>query len=164
MTTLVYDRRIKTIGVDSRNTDDAGQTFTCDKIERISGGRFFLGSGHCYTIGLARQWADKNFHPEEWPDFDVLFGDKAEDYGMSCLIISADGEKVTLIDSEMTPFVVTDTIVATGSGGVAAKAAILAGASVERAVEIAIACDINSGYPVQTWVIGGLNNAMSSTA
>lgn len=84
----------------------------------------------------------------------MLFGDKAEDYGMSCLVISADGETVTLIDNEMTPVVVEDEIVATGSGGIAAKAARLAGATVERAVEIAIMCDVNSGGPVRIHTIG----------
>jgi hypothetical protein len=148
MTTLVYDRRTKTIGVDSRDTDSSGQCFSVDKIERISGGRYFLGSGHCYTINLAKRWADSNYSEEEWPDFSPIRDDE-EKYGMSCLIISEDGEHVTLLDSELVPMEVFDDIVATGSGGMIAKAAILAGASVERAIEIAIELDTNSGGPVR---------------
>lgn len=153
MTTLIYDRSVKTIGVDSRNTDDSGQLFVTDKIELLTNGVYFLGSGHCYTICLAREWAQADFDPDKRPDFEVLFGEKAEDYGMSCLVISADGNEVTLIDNEMTPIVVKDEVVATGSGGIAAKAARLAGASIERAVEIAILCDVNSGGPVRTHTI-----------
>lgn len=148
MTTLVYDRRTKTIGVDSRNTDSSAQGFSINKIERISGGRYFLGSGHCYTINLAKQWADANFSEEAWPDFSPIRDDE-DKFGMSCLIISEDGEKVILLDSELIPMEVFDDIVATGSGGMFAKAALLAGATIQKAIEIAIELDVNSGYPVR---------------
>lgn len=154
MTTILYDRPTKTIGVDSRNTDSAGQVFMCNKIEVLSTGWYFLGSGHCYTIEKARRWADTGLDPEEEPEFPELFDiDLKDDFGMSCLIISPDGETVTLIDDEMTPMVILDDVIGVGSGGAAARAARKAGASVERAVEIAIEDDGNSGGPVRTHVI-----------
>lgn len=152
MTTLLYDRPTKTIGVDSKNTDAGGQMFLVDKIERLTDGRFFLGSGHLYTINTAREWAENHFNTDLRPEFGVMFSDP-EEYGFSCIIISQDGERVTMIDDEMTPYEVLDDVIGTGSGGIAARAARLGGATVEQAVEIAIRCDSNSGGPVRTHTI-----------
>lgn len=153
MTTIAYDRRTKTIGADSRNTDGSDQIFSINKIERLSDGRgFFLGSGHCYSIALAKAWADTGFDPKKFPDWTFLLENKDE-YGLSCLIISSDGNKVILFDDELTPMVVEDDIITTGSGGIAAKAALMAGATMEQAIEIAIHCDNNSGLPVRTYRI-----------
>lgn len=148
MTTLLYDRTTKTIAVDSKNTDSGGQGFLCNKIERLRDGRFFLGSGHLLTIGKARRWAEAYFEEDERPEFGELFTDESGEFGFSCIIISPDGEKVIIVDDEMEPWEALDEIVATGSGGQAARAARLAGATPERAVEIAVICDSNSGGPV----------------
>lgn len=147
MTTLIYDRSVKTIGVDSKNTDASGQMFLCNKIDRLDNGDYFLGSGHLLTIGKAKRWANVGFSEDARPEFGELFTDNDE-FGMSCIIISKDGNKVTILDDEMEPWECLDTVIATGSGGVAARAARLAGASMERSVEIAIICDSNSGGPV----------------
>jgi hypothetical protein len=144
---LLYDRSIKTIAVDSKNTDSSGQMFLTDKIERLSDGRYFLGSGHLLTISKAKRWAEVHFEESERPEFGEMFTD-SDEFGFSCIIISKDGNRVTMIDDEMTPYDVTDVIVGTGSGGLAARAARLAGASMQRAIEIAIVCDSNSGGPV----------------
>lgn len=157
MTTLIYDRPTKTIGVDSRNTDSAAQAFTCKKIEVLDNGNFFLGSGHSMTIGAARRWADTGFDEEERPDFGVMFdSDLREEFGFSCLVISADGTRTWLLDDEMQPIEIYDNIIGLGSGGCPARAARMAGATVEQAVEIAILCDSNSGGPVVTHTIGQL--------
>ncbi len=151
MTTLLYDRTIKTIGVDSRNSDDTGQTFTCNKIERLEDGRYFLGSGHLLTIGVARRWADANFDEEERPDWGVMFDtDLRDDFGFSCLVISKDGKQTWLLDNEMEPIEIFDDIIGLGSGGGYAAAARMAGASIDRSIEIAILKDTNSGGPVRT--------------
>lgn len=153
MTTLLYDKATKTIAVDSKNTDSGGQGFLCNKIERLRDGRFFLGSGHLLTIGKARRWAEAYFDEEHRPEFGEIFTDEAGEFGFSCIIISQDGNTVTIVDDEMEPWEALDDIVASGSGGQAARAARLAGATPERAVEIAIICDSNSGGPVVIHVI-----------
>ncbi len=153
MTTLVYDRLNKVIGVDSRNTDAADQGYSVNKIERLQNGSFFLGSGHCYSINMFKRWADTGFNEDEFPDWSFLLED-TDKYGLSCLVISADGSTVILFDDELTPMIVEDDIVAAGSGGAFAKAALMAGATMERAVEIAIELDVNSGGPVRTYRIG----------
>lgn len=150
MTTILYDRPTKTIAVDSRNTDSAGQVFMCNKIEFLESGWVFLGSGHCLTIDKVKQWARLHLHPDHRPDFDELFGERADDFGMSCLVISPDGTRVLLVDDEMAPTEVLDDIIAVGSGGPLARAARAAGATPEQAVEIAIRYDGNSGGPVRT--------------
>lgn len=155
MTTLLYDRPTRTIGVDSRNTDSAAQAFTCKKIEVMGNGNYFLGSGHLFTIAAAKRWAETGFDEEERPEFGVMFDSELrEDYGFSCLIISADGEHTWLFDDELEPIEIFDEIIGLGSGGCPARAARMAGATVAQAVEIAILCDSNSGGPVVTHTIG----------
>lgn len=150
MTVIAYDKTTKTIGTDSRNTDSAGQVFLCNKIEKLTNGWYFLGSGHCLTIRKARAWAEDKFDPAKQPNFDELFGEKAEDFSMSCLVISPDGERVILIDDEMAPLEVLDFIVGTGSGGAYAVGALEAGAPMDEAIAIAIRRDGNCGGPVRT--------------
>lgn len=150
MTTLLYDRPTQTIGVDSRNTDNSGMAFTCQKIERLSNGDYFLGSGHLMTIGAAKRWADTGFDEEARPEFGVMFTDNAEDFSFSCLVISKDGKRTWLVDDEMQPIEIFDNIIGLGSGGGYAAAARMAGASVANAIEIAIHYDSNSGGPVRT--------------
>lgn len=154
MTTLLYDRTVKTIGVDSRNTDNSGMAFTCNKIERLPNGDFFLGSGHLLTIGAVRRWAIADFDEDERPEFGVMFDtDLREDYSFSCLVVSSDGERTWLIDDEMERIEIFDNIIGLGSGGGYAAAARMAGATVANAIEIAIHYDSNSGGPVKTVVI-----------
>lgn len=154
MTTVAYDKRNKTIGADSKNTDGSGQVFLVNKIERLTDGRFFLGSGHLLTIDQMKRWADVNFLEDRRPDFSELIGENADDYSSSCIIISKDGCRVWIIDDEMTPFEVEDDIVTTGSGGSVARGALAAGATMEEAINIAIKYDSNSGGPVRTHIIG----------
>lgn len=149
MTTIAFSRRDGMIAADSRNTDSAGAVFSVAKIERLPDGRFFLGSGHLLTIGLARRWAERGFAEKHRPDFGVLFSDDPENFAFSCLVIAADGSSATLLDDEMEPQAVTDELLAVGSGAAYAIGAMLAGADPVRAVEIAIERDGNSGGPVQ---------------
>lgn len=150
MTVIAYDRKTRTIGADSRNTDSSGQVFTTSKIEVLPNGWYFLGSGHCLTIGKAREWAAAKFDKDSIPDFDELFVEGAEDFAMSCLVISPDGKKVILIDEEISPMLIHDKIVAVGSGGPYARGALEAGATMKKAIAIAIKCDGNCGGPIRT--------------
>ena len=61
MTTIVVDLRIGVIAADTQNTDRANTAYRCSKIERLSDGRYFVGSGHLLTIGKARRWAEAGF-------------------------------------------------------------------------------------------------------
>jgi len=149
MTTCAYSRKSKTIAVDSRNTDDGGSTYQCDKIERLSDGRYFLGAGHLLTIGMTKDWAESNFRSDAKPAYSEVLSD-AEEYGFSCLIVSKDGDRVFLVDNETHPVEVLDDFLAVGSGAQYAVGAMLAGADVVQAVEIAISKDGNSGGPVRS--------------
>lgn len=149
MTTLLYDRSIKTIAVDSKNTDSSGAVFLVNKIERLKDGRYFLGSGHLLTIGKAKRWAEKGFAESARPQFGEIFTDESGEYSFSCIVISPDGEHVTIVDDEMEPYEVEDVLVGAGSGGALARAARAAGASMEEAINIAIKYDSNSGGPVR---------------
>lgn len=153
MTTCIYDRRTKTLGADSRNTDSAGTVYELNKIEELPNGMFFLGSGHCYTISKVRYWAAMDFSEDERPEFNELFDEGAEDYSMTCIIISADGEKVIMMDDEITPMEIDDDFVCIGSGGGLAKGAMCAGATVEQALAIAKEHDGNTGGKLRTRVI-----------
>lgn len=106
------------------------------------------------TIGSAKRWAEQGFLEDERPEFGVMFDtDLKDEYSFSCLIISPDGRRTWLIDDELEPIEIFDDIIGLGSGGGYAAAARMAGASIERSIEIAIMKDSNSGGPVRTHVI-----------
>ena len=150
MTTIVISRKHRLIAVDSRNTDSSSAVFLANKIDRLSDGRFFFGSGHLLTIGKAKRWAEARFSEGERPEFGELFTENADDFRFSCLVMSADGSDVTLIDDEMEPCEVLDEFLAIGTGAAYALGALRAGATPETAVTIAIDLDGNSGGPVRT--------------
>lgn len=149
MTTIVYDKRCKTVAADSKNTDDSGAKWLCNKIEVLADGSVFLGSGHLCTIAQCKNWARHGFDEEYRPDFSFYLEDTAE-RGFSCLHISKDGKKVILIDGELNPLEVLDPYMGVGSGASYALGAMDAGASVVEAVEIACNRDGNSCLPIQT--------------
>lgn len=146
MTTIVYDRRTKTIVADTQNTDSSGAIFRTPKIEKLSNGGYFLGSGHCLPIGLARRWAETNFAETHRPDFTAVF-DKPDEFGFSCLVVSKDGNSVMLIDDETEPMVVLDAYMGVGSGCSYALGAMDAGATAQEAVAIASQRDCNTSGP-----------------
>lgn len=161
MTTIVFSRPHGIIAADSRNTDSSGAVFKVRKIDRLENGRYFLGAGHLYTIGLVRDWAESDFSEDERPGFGVLFCDRAEDFSFSCLVISEDGRIAVLVDDEMQPQPVHDDYLAIGSGAAYAIGALESGATPEQAVQIAIDHDGNSGGPIQVESIGPHLKAVS---
>lgn len=152
MTTAAYDRRNRTIVADTQNTDKSGAIYRVNKIERLKDGSYFLGSGHCLTIGLTRRWAEKQFAETDRPEYGPIFED-ADEFGFSCLWISKDGSKVVLIDDEMEPTELMDDYVAVGSGASYVIGAMDAGADVIKAVGIACARDGSTSAPVNVQVI-----------
>lgn len=146
MTTCIYDRRNKTIAADTQNTDGSGTIYRTKKIEVLTTGWYFLGSGHCYTIGLARTWAEASFDEKARPDFGI-FLDNREEYGFSCLVISPNGKEVWLVDDEMSPMKINDAYVGIGSGSAYAIGALDAGAALKDALKIASKRDPSTSAP-----------------
>ena len=148
MTTIVYDRRTKTIAADTQNTDRTGGIYRTSKIEKLKDGRLFLGAGNCYTICATRRWAEAKFDPKKRPEeYACIFSDPDE-YSFSCLIISPDGLTVTIVDDEMEPLITRDDYLAIGSGGPYALGAMDKGATALEAVEIACNRDGNTSAPI----------------
>ena len=147
MTTIAVDLRAMVIAADTQNTDRANVAYRCSKIERLSDGRYFLGSGHLLTIGKVRRWAEKNFSEEHRPDFEEMFGKRSDDFGFSCVVIGFDGRAV-LVDDEMEPQPLRDAYFAIGSGGAFAIGAMDAGASAEEAVRAACRRDLYTSEPI----------------
>lgn len=152
MTTIAVDLRAMLIAADTQNTDSAGTKYRCCKIERFKDGRFFLGSGHLLTIGKAKRWAGHKFAEKHRPDFEELFGECANDFAFSCVVVDPHG-RVTLVDDEMEPQPILDPYFAIGSGGHFAVGAMDAGATVEEAVRIACKRDPNTSEPVHVVAI-----------
>lgn len=153
MTTIVYDKRTKTIGADTQNTSSADEIYRSNKIEVLKNKGYFLGSGHSYGIGLAKQWAEAGFKETARPDFTTFLED-SDYYGFACLVIHPDGEFVWRIDDEMTPILIMDDVCGVGSGAAYALGAIDAGASVEEALRIAAARDPSTSGPFHIKIIG----------
>jgi len=148
MTTIVVDLRSRVIATDSQNTDSVGTKYRCNKIERLSDGRYFLGSGHLLSIGKARRWAEHNFSERFRPEFGELFGETAAEFQFSCAVIDRQC-RVTLLDDEMEPQAITDDYFALGSGSGYALGAMDHGATAEEACRIACGRDIYTSAPIQ---------------
>jgi len=153
MTAIVYDRRNKIIVADSQNTDRGGVMFRTNKIEKLKDGRYFMGAGNCYTIGITKRWADTGFDEDERPEYGAIFHDPDE-YTFSCIVVSKDGNTVILVDDEMQPMEVTDDYVAIGSGATYCLGALDAGADAYRAVEIACDRDGSVSRPIHQKKLG----------
>jgi hypothetical protein len=148
VTTIVVDLRAKVIAADTQNTDSSGTAYRCHKIDRLSDGRYFLGSGHLLTIGKARRWAEKGFAEKHRPNFGELFGEGADEFRFSCAVIDRDF-RVTLLDDEMEPQPLCDHYFALGTGGAYAMGAMDHGATAEAACLIACARDMHTSAPVE---------------
>lgn len=150
MTTIVFDRRTKTMAADSQNTDESGVTYKVAKIEHIGGGYMFGGSGHLRTITMVKEWAQKGWEGKYEPDWSYFLEDP-DDRGFSCMLIDPTGSRVWIIDGELTPFEPLDDYLAVGAGAAYALGALAAGADAKRAVEIACQLDTNSFEPVDVY-------------
>lgn len=154
MTTCLFDRRTKTIGADTQNTTPDGSIVRVQKVEKLSNGWYFLGSGHCYTIGLARAWAIDSFQPALAPDWSIFLEDPDE-YGFCCIAIEPKTWKVWMLDNEMVPNLLLDEYVGCGSGAAYALGAMDKGATVAEALEIAAARDPSTSAPFEVKHLDG---------
>ena len=147
MTTIVYDRGRKVIASDSKNTDDAGHRWLCNKIESLSDGSYFLGSGHLHGIALCKMWAMQGWKEDKRPDFSYYLEDP-EERAFQCMHVSNNGNTVMMIDAELMPIEVLDIYCGVGSGASYAIGALEAGASPRKALEIACKFDGKSCPPI----------------
>ena len=154
MTTCLFDRRTKTIGADTQNTTPDGSIVRVQKLERLTNGWYFLGSGHCYTIGLARGWAAKGFDSKHTPDWTTFLED-TDEYGFCCIAIDPKEWVVYMLDNEMVPNILMDDYVGCGSGSAYAIGAMDHGATVAEALAIAAARDPSTSAPFEVKQLDG---------
>lgn len=150
MTTCIFDRRRAPVLVaDTQNTDNGGAIYRANKIIRLRDGRWFMGAGNCYLIGATMRWAESKFAIRSKPaEYACLF-EHGDDYDFTCLIVSPDAKRATLVDVEMEPLTITDAYFGIGSGAAYALGAMDAGASATDAVGFACNRDGNSSLPLQ---------------
>lgn len=154
MTTCVFNRATKEVGADTQNTaGGANVTRVSTKIEKLSNGLYFLGSGHSLTIGLCRQWALAKLQMDYAPDWETYLEDTTE-YGFECLVIDPKTWRVWLLDGEMVPIEIIDDIYGVGSGAAYAIGALMAGVPMMRALEIAGERDAYTSGPYEVKQIG----------
>lgn len=139
MTTVACDG--KTMAADSK-TDMDGISDTVKKLHKARNGDI-LGFAGDVGAGL------KFFH---WYDSNRV---DSVDLGDTCVLVLHPSGKMTLWDSSMHPMTVTRPVFAIGSGGLAALAAMLAGADAKKAVQISCKLDPASGPPVRTLTLEG---------
>lgn len=147
MTTCLFDRRTMEVGADTQNTTPSGGIVRVHKIEKLKNGWWFLGSGHCLGISLARDFAMSGWTKR--PDFSNL----SEDEGSDCLVIDAINNRVWLFDDELTPNLISDVIVGVGSGAAYGIGAMAAGATIEQALIIAAEFDSATSAPFEVMKI-----------
>lgn len=137
MTTIVATHA--EMAADSCTSWESDFVITGDKIEIVN--RQLVGcAGHTPDIMKFLRWL-KNPTPE-LPEFG-----NGDDEGFTAVVVNKDG--LFLYANSVDPMPVREPFIAIGSGGMAAKAAMLCGRSPVSAVEIALRCDKNSRGPIQ---------------
>ena len=154
MTTALYDKRTKTFGADTQNTTSDDVITRVHKIVKLKNGWYFIGAGHTYTIDQARLWAEKKFRLSEEPAWDLFLTDQKE-YGFSCIAVDPKTNIVWYIDNELAPEKLLDEVVGVGSGASWGIAALLAGAPMRKALEIAADHDPYSSAPFEVLELNG---------
>jgi hypothetical protein len=154
MTTALYDKRTHTLGADTQNTTSDNAITHVQKIVLMKNGWYFVGAGHSYTIDQARLWAEKKFALKEEPAWD-LFLAEPDKYEFSALAIDPSTDEVWYLDGELAPIVILDLVVGIGSGSSYGVGALLAGATMEKALVIAADHDPFTSAPFEVLKIDG---------
>lgn len=139
MTTIAY--RDGTMACDSRLT---GGFVSLAPSKVIVGKRLMVGFCGDYAGG----YVGAQYLAEESQDKPDTCSEDDNEY------IVTDGKKIWLADTKLRLAPVGDRFWAVGSGGIAAMAAMYAGADAKTAVQIAIKVDENSGGKVKTFTLG----------
>ena len=139
MTTIACSRR--EMACDSRSSFENGEYLTSDdKIERI--GDSLVGcAGTWPAIFKFLAWFRDQ--TRDRPDF------SGDDDDFTAVVLNKKG--IFVYDGSTYPCKVSDPFFVTGSGSMAARAAMLCGKSPAEAIAIAIKCDKNSGHPVRSF-------------
>ena len=154
MTTIAYDCDDGNVAADSQETGDGGQKYNCIKIYRVRGYVIATAGGTYAGMAFVRWFGDwiGNGEPDwdDHPDFVNL--DYEEDF--ECLVIRKNGTCYSVNRLFVPHEQIGNRYIAIGSGGAAARGAMLAGATPREAVEIAKQIDTFTGGDVQEMSIG----------
>lgn len=138
MTTIAY--RDGVMAADTQ-CSSGNRKFRISKIKRLKCGGLLGGSGSLAAMLKIQRWAEAGFSADDAPEF----GDDGGDF--EALIVRGDGT-VYLLDDEMELMPVTDELIAVGSGGPYAVAAMHCGLTPAEAVDVAAHYDPGTGGPV----------------
>lgn len=161
MTVICYSRKSGTIASDSRMTA-VGDTFTVGKIFGMPDGSVVAYAGDCALGDELVAWVAEGMPPlpgvkpskaaakrkadEEEEDDDASNGDRAD-----AILIKPDGSTYLLLMPGMRKYQVYDDYLTVGSGGMVAKGALMAGATMVQAVSYACQVDPHCAMPAVTY-------------
>ncbi len=129
---------------DSRVTIGSGIFYPTKKAIKTHG--MIIGAcGHAGDCARLIEWAQDGFKPKNKPKFEAT-GDDVID----ALVVKSDGIYY-YSPSFPSPEKIESEFFAVGSGGKAARVAMLMGADPVRAVELACEVDNDSGAPIQVY-------------
>ncbi len=151
MTTIAYDTKIGVVAADSQETMENGEKYKCKKLFKV-GDLIVATAGGTYAGMAFVNWLEGWDGEPDWDDHpDFVNLDLEEDF--ECLVIREDKSCFTVnrlfvpVDQHGNRFITL------GSGGKAARGALLAGATPKEAVEIAKQIDTFTGGTVTVWVL-----------
>lgn len=152
MTTIAIDLDQRTIAADSQDTDEGGQKYNCQKLYEIND-HIIATAGGSYAgllfVSWFKQWEDEPDYEDRGEVPDLVNLDLEEDF--ECLVVRPNGTCYTVnrlfVPYEQDAF---NRQLAIGSGGKAARAAMMAGATPTEAVQIAKKIDTYTGGDVVT--------------
>lgn len=148
MTTIVVDAEMGFMAADLMVTSNDGEVaMSCKtKIEEINigGDRYLVGAAG--MEGPAEHFLEW-FRDGDWDDPPTPWESLDDGDSFSIIILGEDG--IQVVDKFMRPTPVHNRWYAAGSGGPFAWAVLQAGCGIDKAMEVAIMMDPNSGFGYQ---------------
>lgn len=123
--------------------ESTGTAYRAIKV-RKHGGRIFGAAGDAGDCTRFLDWAESNFAEKKRPKFSVAAGVEGE---AMLLMLDKDGIHIMTTDDPYPEQVAAD-FYAIGSGGDAALGALYAGATLDKAMEIACAVNPHTREPI----------------
>ncbi len=146
MTTIVYDAQLGVVAADSQETGYGGEKFNCKKLFKVNGFIIATAGGTYAGMAFVNWFGDWEGEPD-WDDHpDLTNLDLEEDF--ECLVIREDASCFTVNRLFVPVNQSGNRFVTLGSGGSAARGAMMAGATPKEAVEIAKKIDSYTGGKV----------------
>lgn len=151
MTTIAYDSEIGIVAADSQETWGSGEKYNCKKLFTV-GDLVVATAGGTYAGMLFVNWLDIWDGEPDWDERpDLINLDSEEDF--ECLIIRPDHSCFTVNRLFVPVEQGKNRFITLGSGGKAARGAMLAGATPKEAVMIAKQIDSFTGGKVVEIII-----------